>query len=393
VIDFWWEMCYTDVIQQIKSEKDGVMSRNKNKTQKELVKLTKKLIKFESTVSYHKELERIIDFCAAYFKGSGFFIKKRYFEKNPSLVVMTKRTKRPKLLLAGHLDVVPAEKPDFKPRLRAGKLYGRGASDMKAAVAVLMLVMQDMQAHKDDKSVGLILTTDEETKHYSSMGYLIDRVGHRGDIVFLPDGGHNFNLVRAQKGVVKFTYSFKGKGAHGSRPWLGDNAVERIFRAYQDLQHLFPIPKDDQDWRSTVVLTKISGGEAYNKVPARCEAFFDFRYTEDKSLERWIKLLEKVANQHKIEFILRQYSSAFSVNPDHELVQKYLRISQKILRKKVAIVPEAGASDARFFSKHNIPVIITSPKGGNSHADDEWVDTNSLYKFYQIVYRFTEEVG
>ena len=287
---------------------------------------------------------------------------------------------------------MPAEKSDFKPYVKAGKLFGRGAVDMKAACAVMMRTMQALTDRKN-KSVGLILTTDEETGHYNGTAYLTDKVGYQAQVVLLPDGGNDFQLVTAQKGVMKFSLIAKGLGAHSSRPWLGESAIEKIFEAYEALRRVFPMPKAESDWRPSITLTKISGGEAFNKVPSKAEAVFDFRFIESHSIKYWLRKIEHVVRKHGLEMKVMGYFEFFSVDPEHTLVKRFRQISKSVLRRELVLAPEAGASDATYFSKHHTPVIITSPKGGNSHAANEWVDINSLYKFYQIVHKFAEEVG
>lgn len=213
----------------------------------EIVNLTKKLIKVPSVKANTAALYKIINFCKTYFAGREFITKKLESNKKLSLVVTFEKTQKPEIFLVGHLDVVEGEKEQFIPQVKGNRLYGRGSKDMKGADSVMMVLMKNLASMKIKPSLGLMLTTDEEIGGLNGVGYLLRTKKYSCKVAFVPDGGNNFKIITSEKGVIHFKLTAKGKSAHGSRPWIGENAIDKLIKAYQKLRKEFPNPKGPQD--------------------------------------------------------------------------------------------------------------------------------------------------
>lgn len=365
------------------------------KDMEEILKLAQKLIRFRSTMDRTRELRRIVDYCARYFQSTGFYIRR--FEKNgvPSLVVTTKRTKRPKVLLAGHLDVVSAEDEDFIPRLTKSRLYGRGAADMKANCALMMHAVKKRAKKLSYTPLGLLLTTDEEISGVNGTKYVVYDKGYSADVVLLPDGGHNFSVVTAQKGAIWFKYTAIGTAAHGSRPWLGSSAIKQFMKAFRDLRRMIPDSENGDEngngWKPTIVLSSISSIGAHNRVPNRCEGMFDLRFTSDKSIRYWRKIVMDIARKYDLKCDIFGEFESSKMNPNNPYTKLFRKIGKDVLGREFPLLKEDGGSDAKFFTNKGMPVIISTPNGGNIHSDNEWMDLKSLEKYYVIVERFLAE--
>ena len=172
--------------------------------EKDIITVAKDLIKFRSVSTEFKELRSCAKYIQNFFDGTGLDV--RYFEHNnvPSVIV-TKNTKTPKVLLAGHFDVVQGEDEQFEPRLRGDKLYGRGALDMKTANSVLMHIM--LTAATNNWDVGLMLTGDEEIGGFNSVKYLLDKEGYSCKLAIIPDGGFAVDVVVSKaKGLLHILF-------------------------------------------------------------------------------------------------------------------------------------------------------------------------------------------
>jgi len=358
--------------------------------EQKILNLTKKLIKIPSIKNNTKALHKIINFCGRYFVGKEFIIEKLESNRKPSLVVLFKKTHSPELFLVGHLDVVEAEKSQFVPQKKGKRLYGRGAADMKGSCATMMVLMKDLGSFPLEKpSLGLILTTDEEIGGYDGVRYLLRDKKYSCKVAFVPDAGKNFKIITSEKGILHFKMIAKGRAAHGSRPWQGENAIDKLIVVYQRLRNVFPNPKNNNDWRISLNLGKIQGGDAVNKVADFAEAYLDLRYPENYNQKKIVRKIKKLASGLKIEILTG--GMPFYTSKNNSYILKYHKICRQILKRAPSFIKHPAASDARFFSEKKIPVILTAPIKGGEHGRYEWVDTESLEKLYNILKKFILE--
>ncbi len=353
---------------------------------KKILKLTEDLIKIPSTKQNPEKLKEIADFCESFFSGEEFNLKR--FEKNDkhSLVVTFKGNDSPELFLIGHLDVVEAEKDQFVPKKKGDKLYGRGAKDNKGPSAVIMNLMKDMAPQKP--SVGLILTTDEESGGFDGINYLFNEENYFCKVALIPDGGDNFDIIFSEKGILHFKLVARGKEAHGARPWEGDNAIEKLIDAYTKLRSRFPNPQNKKEWKNSLNVGKVGGGTATNVVAGKAEMFLDLRFTEEWTEEEIQKEVKKIIGK-EIEMEVISSGAPFYTSPDNPYVLKYKEALKKMIQKDPVFKKYPPASDARFLSAKNIPVIITNASGGGTHGKEEWVSISSLEALYNILKEFS----
>ncbi len=351
-----------------------------------LEELTARLIEFKSTKEHPEELANIIDFVSAYL-GDGFF--KQKFERNGkhSMVVSLQEGRHAKIMFVGHLDVVEGEEIQFHPIIEGDKLFGRGALDMKGPDAVMIELFKELKNTR--LPISLMLTTDEEIGSKDGVEYLLKEEGFSADFAVIPDGGENFDLIIKGKGVAHFHVEATGASVHGSRPWEGDNAIDKLIDFYKELKEYFPKEPcgDPQHWHNTINLGVLKGGEAPNIVPDKAEMELDIRFVEPWTVSKMHSfVLEKAGNKVKVELL--SYGEVVSTPEDHPMVQKFKKSVEEVLGRPAKFAVEHGATDGRFFSEKGIPTIITYPVGGNIHGKDEWVSIKSLYQLFEIFKRF-----
>jgi succinyl-diaminopimelate desuccinylase len=311
-------------------------------------------------------------------------------DPHPSLLVGSRPDDRhPRVLLAGHLDVVPANTPDqYEPRVVDGKLRARGASDMKFCAPLFLSLLEALPGALRDR-VLVAFTFDEEIGGNAGTRFLLDEHGLRPGACFLPDGGDNFTLEADEKGVLQFRVRTTGKSAHGSRPWLGDNALDRFFAIYQDLRRVFPAVDRPGEWGPTLNLGKVAGGAAANQVPDACEALLDVRFTETATLAETRALIEKtVAGRGSVDPVVA--GDVFHLDRDGAAYRWIQEAAREHLGRELGTYRSEGASDARFFTKHGIPVVLAKPPCAGHHSADEWIDLGSMDAYARMMRRFVE---
>lgn len=367
------------------------MKNNLKLQNKKILEITKKLIKYKTTNNNYKEIEKCIDFIENIFKNYHSVDIKRYnFNNYPSIVISNiKNNYYFDYILNGHIDVVPSNNPyAFKPKIENNRLYGRGAMDMKSQVAVMSVVMQNVLENRLNKKIALMITSDEEIGGFSGTGYLVEKQKYRAKCVVLPDDGFYNKITLEEKGVIHIKIITKGKSAHGSRPWLGENAIEKAIEIFKDIKKIFPANFDENKWINTLNLGKFYGGIATNVIPDQAELYLDIRFikkNDKKEIIKKIKNILKKFEKTSFEILVEGYPL---INKKNNLyIKKFLKIGLKN-KIKFSYHYGHGASDARFFAKYNIPVIMWRPKSSEAHIDNEWVDIKSLEKYYLILKDF-----
>ncbi|MFA7192091.1 MAG: M20/M25/M40 family metallo-hydrolase [Candidatus Paceibacterota bacterium] len=349
---------------------------------KELIELTSNLVKIDS--SKNDGRFDIVEFVKKFFENEQVFVK--VFNQNdyPVIIVSLSEGKNFDLILSGHLDVVPGNIDQFNPVVKKGRMYGRGTGDMKAGCAAMMLALRTFARDGQHNSVALMLTTDEEIGGRNGTEYLIKKEKYRAGLVIAPDGGTELStIVVNKKGILQLKLKGFGKSAHGSRPFWGENAIDKLIKDYLKLRKIIPELKTRQ-WKTTMNLGLIKGGDAVNKVPDYAEMLLDVRYPGIKDKEFILKKINSLFSNAEVVMS----GEPFIQDPKHPFVQMYKKVSADVLGKKIEFGKMEGSSDARFFSELGIPAIITRIDSPNIHTKDEYVEIKAIEDFYKILLVF-----
>jgi succinyl-diaminopimelate desuccinylase len=193
-------------------------------------------------------------------------------------------------------------------------------------------------------------------------------------------------IITNQKGIAIVKVWAYGKTAHGSRPHLGSNAIEKVNKYLLKIRKLFP-RKQKAKTKSTITIGTIKGGEQANQVPEYAEATLDIRYQNPIDFYKKFNKIKKITkNNAKIELS----GSPYICDLKNTLVENYIQSQKNILQKPIKYEVESGGSDARFFSEKNIPVIVTGIEKANSHSIDENCSIEDMVNFYNILQHFIE---
>ena len=181
---------------------------------------------------------------------------------------------------------MPGRPEQFSPRVEGDRLYGRGAYDMKGGLAAMMCAMRDL-AEQDRVRVRFVCVPDEESEDIDTRSTdEVVRGGFTGDFAITGEPTDLHVGVQA-KGVLAFRLNVHGRSAHGSTPWLGDNAVLKAIDVFRRIESL-PFSRESSELfdRPSVNLGRIHGGDALNKVPDLCTMVVDIRYLPEPGPRR-----------------------------------------------------------------------------------------------------------
>lgn len=355
----------------------------------EIVPLAKKLLEIPSMSGDTRKAIEVLGLAKKSLSGQPF----TSFASNglPSLLYtnQTEEIKKFKIIFNAHLDVVPAEKKQFKPTERNGKLYARGAYDTKAAAAAMMVLFKEVGT-KLNYPIGLQLTTDEELGGMDGTRYQLEK-GVRGDFVIASECGSNFNIAHEAKARLVIKLIAKGKTSHSAYPWRGENAIWKLQKTLQKILQHYPW-QSKEEYKTTINITHITTGNveksetAYNRTPEHCEAILDIRYVPgDKHviIPQIQSLVEEGVTMEILHNTVPHYTDA-----KNAYIQTLKKYSEGILHKEIKLIRQHATSDVRHYSGIERDGIEFGPIGGNQHTENEWVDIKSLTDYYQILKKF-----
>lgn len=360
------------------------------------------LLQFKTTSDNSDELHTVIDYLDNYFNDYDVITRK--YEKNgkPSLVVTSQFTKSPKIFLNGHLDVVPATyKNAFKPFEKDGKVYARGASDMKGTVAAMIVSFCELLQEKKNYDIGLMLTTDEEVGGFDGVRYLLDEEGYSCEVAFIPDAGESGWKVCTDEKALWFNLqvAHEGESVHSSVLWKGKNSVNELWKTYRDIRDDFVKKwgklKNQEFWKPTINLAALNGGIASNVVPDYAEMTLDVRFPADIPFDEIEKIIKDNLERRNVYIIgkgIKGYGMHYS--EDNIFIKSWENVAQEY-GKETSFFKAFGGSDARFFYEFikNVSVVMCKPNTSAHHIKNEWVDYNDLVVFKDAIKDWVKNIS
>ena len=366
----------------------------KNNIQKEIVKVTEKLISFRSSELYPLEKKACLGYIKKYFGNlkKEVLIKKIINKNYIAILISNKKNSNSDLLLNGHIDVVEGEDSFFKPKTIKNKIYGRGAIDMKASVAVMMVLMKQIIKEKTDKKITLMLVGDEEIPSGKSTEYLIKKLKLKPKFTIVGEET-GLDIITKQKGSFNIKIKASGKTTHSAFPEKGINAIEKCLKFYDGIKSMKCFKKRTS-YKNTIALTYLRGGQATNSIPDSCEMGINIRFTSKKNLLRILEFVNKYKKNTEVDFMIDTYYSNSIMNSIgcKKEINKLIKITKDICGKRIKIKKTSTNSDAKYFFERKLPVIMFGPEGKNYHAKDEYVEIDSLINYYKILYQFIKNI-
>lgn len=298
------------------------------------------------------------------------------------------------LMLNGHIDTVTLMGYDDDPlsgQIKDGKLYGRGAADMKSGIAAAMVALAD--AKKLNLRGDIIFTgvADEEDQSIGTEQVLT--AGWRADAALVNEPT-NLEIIHVHRGFVWFEVTIHGVAGHGSRPDLGVDAISKAGYFLADLDRYAQKLQDEsssQQARSpSVHASLVTGGEEASSYPAVCKITVEYRTIAGQTTElvkqEIVDLLEKSAKE--VRNFRYDIKATFGRQP-FELPRDdpFTKLVSKHVGNTIGREPEitAGAywTDCGLLADAGIKALLWGPHGEGLHAKEEWVDVESIRQVAQ----------
>jgi succinyl-diaminopimelate desuccinylase len=296
----------------------------------------------------------------------------------------------PTVVLHGHLDVVPGFPQQFKPRVDGDRLYGRGAYDMKGGLAGMMCAMRDLAEQKAVR-VHFVCVSDEEADTLEARGsdYLVER-GYVGDFAITGEPT-DMHIGVQSKGVLALRINVTGTSAHGSTPWLGDNAVLKAIDIFRQIAAM-PFARESSELfdRPSISLGRVMGGDAFNKVPDCCVIDVDIRYLPGQDPRRILGAVEAIPDTKVDVAVHRQPAVVDRDNPYVTALAE--AVAGEHAGPEAISVGRDGASDIVSFLDAGVPGVEFGPTGAGHHGPEEWVSISSLERYRVALVDFVNAI-
>jgi acetylornithine deacetylase len=291
------------------------------------------------------------------------------------------------LLLNGHMDTVGiAGMPNaHQPVIKDGRMYGRGAYDMKSGLAACMIAVAEAKKQRLRGDVIFTAVIDEE---YASVGTIDLARRFHADGAIVAEFTE-LQLILAHRGFVWLEVETIGKAAHGSRPDLGVDAIAKIGKALVEIEKL------DQSLRAnpthpllgsgSLHASLITGGQELSSYPERCILSVERRTLPGETPEsveaEFIKIIQDIQlSDPTFNAVVRRGidRSPMETPEDAEIVQAIQQASAKVLNHPAETAGVQFWTDAAVLSAAGIPSVLFGPSGAGAHAVEEWVDLESV---------------
>jgi acetylornithine deacetylase len=293
------------------------------------------------------------------------------------------------LLLNAHIDTVgvDAMEDGGEPRVEAGRLYGRGAYDMKGALAAIMIAGARARELALRGDVIVAAVVDEEVASVGTSA-LVERWTADAAIVAEPT---ELQVCVAHKGFVAFEVEVRGRAAHGSRPDLGIDAIARMGRVLVGIEEL------DGSLRTTpphallgtgsIHASVIEGGQEYSSYPERCLLKGERRTIPGETRDRVEDELRGLIAGLDATLALPFAREPFAVAEDEPVVAEIRRAASAD-----GVVGVGFWADSALLAAAGIPTVLYGPRGEGAHAAVEWVDLESLERCLDVYLTVAERL-
>lgn len=294
------------------------------------------------------------------------------------------------IVLNGHIDVIEAEERQFHPYTENGKMYGRGAADMKAGVAASMAATAQLKDMELTSKVMLQIVPDEETGGKNGTKYLTEK-GYLGDFIICGEPT-NLGIGIQSKGVLQLDITVQGKPAHGSRPWEGVNAITKAMDLFEEILELpFAQESSSMFTKPSINLARIKGGTVYNKVPEHCVMSLDIRYLPHQSPEDIIHQIKQLTES---PLSVHNRNNPVTTKEDNPYVKALEESIKRITHlESVNLFGQHGSNDGQFFTEYGSSTVEFGPIGSDWHGEDEMVYIDSVREYQAVLVDFILTFG
>ncbi|HEY9201188.1 MAG TPA: succinyl-diaminopimelate desuccinylase [Gammaproteobacteria bacterium] len=338
----------------------------------------------------------------------GFAIEKLRFEEVDNFWAR-RNNEGPLLVFAGHTDVVPTGPVEkwqvhpFKPEIKDGILYGRGAADMKGSLAAMITACESFIAEHPQHagSIGFLITSDEEGPSINGTVRVVQHLQTRNEkidmcLVGEPSSTSKLGDVvkNGRRGSLSGNLTVLGKQGHVAYPHLAENPIHLAAPALAELAAEVWDQGNEFFPPTTFQISNIHAGTgANNVIPGECDIMFNLRFSTEVTDAQLKKRVEAILDKHGLNYQLEWVLSGQPfLTPRGELVEATCRAIQDICGYDTELSTAGGTSDGRFIAPTGAQVLELGPLNATIHQLNEHVKADDLITLSKIYHRMMEHL-
>ena len=379
-------------------------------SQDEIVDLTRDLMRINS-VNPPGDEELVAKLLASRLEAEGISCALQpVADKRQNLLArLGESTSAPALLLCAHTDTVPfgdATQWDHDPLGSEpvnGRLYGRGATDDKGNLAAMVISLIGIQRSgvKLAKPVVLAAVCDEEVSHKGINAFLTHDWA-RAKMALVGEWSSARKIILGYRGSIALEIVVHGRGAHGSRPEYGINAIDKMVQNVLPAIRAIPMEFESSELfeqgHPTFNVGIIEGGTKINMVPDHCRALVDIRIMPGQSGQKVfdqisdeLRALQERDEDLKVEVLLHGATDPFLTLKDTPLVEHLAASIHEVTGADASYFGKSSTCDANIISHElGIPVVVYGPGNPSTHGPNEYVDVADLIEAASVLFDFTK---
>ena len=367
-------------------------------TEIDLIKLSQKLLQIKSVSPAKEESLTIL---ISQLEQLGFDCQKLIFNNTANLYAR-RGDASPNLAFVGHMDVVPAVADwsfdPFAATIEDGKIFARGAVDMKASIACFLKAVEKFSQQQFTGSISFIISGNEEGDPQDAMIKIIEWLKSKGEkideaLVGEPTSakilGDTIKIGR--RGSANYSLIIEGIQGHVAYQHLAQNPISELVQILNELKTRKIDEGNANFLASNLEITNILiDNESTNVIPKRAEAKFNIRFNDSQDQESLAAFIENIIKKYSSNYILTcdSYTKAFLAKKG-----RLNQISKDSIRKIAKIDAQnstsGGTSDARFIQEL-CPVVELGLLNNMAHKVDEFVPIDDLLQLTDIYYHILE---
>ena len=366
-------------------------------TETQSLELAKELISRPSVTPDDQNCQQLL---VERLQKIGFAVEELHFGDTKN-VWLRRGTQAPVFCFAGHTDVVstgPVEKwdsPPFEPTERGGRLYGRGAADMKTSIACFVTACERFVAENPDHqgSIALLITSDEEGDALDGTTKVVDVLKARGEwidycIVGEPTAVDKLGdmLKNGRRGSLSGNLTVKGKQGHIAYPYLAINPVHTFAPALLELTQEVWDEGNEYFPPTSFQISNINGGTgATNVIPGELNVKFNFRFSTESTEEGLKQRVHSILDKHGVQYDLQWSCSG---QPFLTQAGKLTDVAREAIAEICGVEAElsttGGTSDGRFIKAIAKELIELGPSNATIHQINENVRLEDIPKLSAV---------
>lgn len=336
---------------------------------------------------------RIALFCRDFVSRLGYEVKIHERKKGVQNVVARLGKGRPSIVFNAHADTVDAgdaaawKSDPFKATLRDGRIYGLGACNCKASMAVHLWLAAEIARRGGPRRGEVVFTFvgDEENLGSEGLAWLREAGHVRPDTLIVAAPTRN-RIVYEERGVMWVRITTRGRAAHAGAPHTGDSAILRMQGVISSLGKNLEERRSASGQQATLSIGTIRGGENINVVPDACVIQVDRRLLPEEDFDGAFRDLEsaaRAAGAQEVELLTG--TPGFSMpesGPGASAFGEAVRAATGEPPQRLNVV---GASDGRYFARDGIEILVTGPgDGADSHVPNESLPLDEMVQAARI---------